>query len=90
MNKETINKTYEINGKHYPIMGYCIGEDEKGNSTGFVPLLDIPMMSDYKWHVSCLESRLEHPEWYQDRENVEETIEELKQTIAKYELQSKQ
>ena len=42
-----------INGQNYPITG--IVEDE---ALGPVPIIDLHVMSDYEWHVSCLKSRL--------------------------------
>ena len=54
---------------------------EKQAKTCSIPLLDIPMMSDYKWQLGCLKSRLEHPENYADSENVEEVILKLHQWL---------
>lgn len=41
---------------------------------GIVSLVDVPMMSDYKWQLLCLKDRMEHPEKYDKTENVAETI----------------
>jgi hypothetical protein len=49
------------------------------------------MMSDYQWHLRCLESRLEsrleNPEAYREMlgEDVEAVIDRLRATIAEYE-----
>ena len=40
-----------INGQNYPITG--IVEDE---ALGPVPIIDLHVMSDYEWHVSCLKA----------------------------------
>ena len=42
------------------------------------------MMSDYKWQYNCLMDRLEHPEKYQDTEDVEAAIERLKKWLAEH------
>ena len=71
-----------IGGHNYPITGTV--EHEK---LGEIPIVDIHLMSDYEWHVSCLKSRLENPEVYREvlGEDVEAVIDRLKATIAKYE-----
>ena len=46
-------KTYELNGKHYPVLG-AVKSDVLGIG---VPLLDIPLMSDEQWR----ELAKEHP-----------------------------
>lgn len=69
-----------IGGHNYPITGTV--EHEK---LGEIPIVDIHLMSDYEWHVSCLKSRLENPEVYREMlgEDVEAVIDRLKATIAK-------
>ncbi|MGN0546474.1 MAG: hypothetical protein ACI4I3_04005 [Acutalibacteraceae bacterium] len=49
-----------------------------------VPLVDIPMMSDYKWQLDCLISRIEHREIYETllHEDVDATINKLKKWLA--------
>lgn len=71
-----------IGGREYPITG--IVEHEV---LGAVPIVDIHLMSDYEWHVSCLKSRLENPEAYREMfgEDVEAVIDQLRATIAEYE-----
>lgn len=46
-----------------------------------VPVLNIKQMSDYQWQLNALNSRLEHPEYYADSENVEEHIEYLRKWL---------
>lgn len=48
------------------------------------PLANIPMMSDYKWQLSCLNDRLEHPEEYEGTEDVQQTIAELRKWLAEH------
>ena len=50
-------KQMNIGGHNYPITGTVEHE-----VLGAVPIVDIHLMSDYEWHVSCLKSRLENPE----------------------------
>lgn len=72
---------YEIAGKEYPVTGVA-----KTDKFGKIPLVDIPMMSDLKWHKNCLKSRLENPEPYRSMgEDVEAAIERLRRTIAEME-----
>lgn len=69
-------EVFSLGGKSYPVTGYL---SVAGMPT--VPLVDIPMMTDYQWQLSCLKSRLEHPEVYAQFENVEETVAKLRQWL---------
>lgn len=71
-----------IGGRDYPITGTV-----EHKVFGAVPIVGIPLMSDYEWHVSCLKSRLEDPELYRRvlGEDVDAVIDQLKATIAEYE-----
>ena len=71
-----------IGGHNYPITGTV--EHEK---LGEIPIVDIHLMGDYEWHVSCLKSRLENPEAYREMfgEDVEAIIDQLRATITEYE-----
>lgn len=75
-------KTMNIGGREYPVVGFV--EDKR---FGKLPLVAIPMMSDYQWPLRCLESRLENPEAYREMlgEDVEAVIDRLRATIAEYE-----
>lgn len=53
------NETYEINGKEFPIIGYSKCPDGT-----YVPLVDIPMMSDERWQQIAMEEREKYPELY--------------------------
>lgn len=48
-----------------------------------VPIFNIPLMSDYKWHVDCLERRLKYPCLYQEYEDVTEKIAQLSDTVLR-------
>ena len=50
-----------------------------------IPVVDIPMMDDYRWKLRCLESRLEHPEWYAPFEDVEKVVAQLRRWLAEHE-----
>ena len=54
-------KQMNIGGHNYPITGTVEHE-----VLGAVPIVDIHLMSDYEWHVTCLKSRLENPEVYRE------------------------
>ena len=68
----TKSEKYTINGKDFDIIGYVStkvcdnGAMVDKDYPGAVPLLDIKMMSDFKWQYGCLMSRLEHPEYYEN------------------------
>lgn len=73
-------KTMKVGSREYPVAGYVTTK-----RTGTLPLVDIPMMGNYKWHLSCLNSRLENPEMYRAAgEDVELVIAELRETLARY------
>lgn len=70
-----------ISGKEYPVIGIVETEE-----TGTVPLVDVPMMSDLKWHKNCLKSRIENLERYRSiGEDVEAVVRRLRRDIAKME-----
>lgn len=73
--------TMKIGGRCFPITSYAVRE-----STGeVVPLVDIPMMSDYQWHLRGLRDRLEHPERYRAiGEDVEEVVAQLQEWLEEH------
>ena len=77
---------YEVApGISFPISGNAKVIDPNGSPTGeTIPIVDIPMVSDYKWQSDALESRLKHPEWYENDENVSEVIERLKMWLFEH------
>lgn len=68
----------------YPVMGAL---NVKGE--GFVPVLDLPQMSDYDWQLCCLNDRLEHPQKYEGLENVAERIAHLRSWLKKHEADTR-
>ncbi len=77
-------QTYEINGKEFEITGYARLKDKDGNPSGeVVPVIDIPQISDYEYQLINLKSRIEHPEYYQEIENVPEVMKRLKTWLLK-------
>lgn len=77
-------EVFSLGGKSYPVTGYL---SVAGMPT--VPLVDLPMMTDYHWQLSCLKSRLQHPEDYAQFENVEETVAKLRQWLEENALEGK-
>ncbi len=59
-------ETCTIAGTTYTVEEYAQG----------VPVIELKMMSDYKWQLRCLQSRLQHPELY-DGEDVQQTTAKL-------------
>ena len=76
---------FEVNGRMYPVSGYV--HDKKGQE---LPIVDIPMMSDYKWKLKCLESRLQHPDAYAPYEDVEATITRLRAWLEAHATEGKE
>lgn len=69
-----------IDGLCCPIIGQVTTK-----KFGTLPLVDVPMMSDYKWQLKALEDRLENPEKYRAiGENVEEAIAQLREWLEKH------
>lgn len=72
-------QTYEINGKEFEIMGYVRLKDKDGKPTEeYIPIVDVPQISDYKYQLMSLKSRIMHPEYYEVSENVSVVMEKLK------------
>ena len=70
-------EVYRLAGQDYPVTARV-----KMQGGLNVPLVDLPMMSDYAWQLGALKSRLEHPEVYAQFEDVEETVARLHQWLA--------
>ncbi len=83
---ESVNKpdTYTISGRKYKVEEYVKVKNKDTQEQYLLPLVDIPMVSDYKWQSDALESRLKHPEWYEKDENVSEVIERLKAWLSEH------
>lgn len=55
------------------------------NETKKLPLVNIPLMSDFKWQYMVLQDRLHYPEKYREKgEDVEATITRLKKWLKEY------
>lgn len=72
------NQTYTIGNKTYKVETYV--NDEKLEKP--VPLVAIPMMSDYNWQLMCLQDRKENPELYAEFEDVQQTIKKLEKWLS--------
>ena len=70
----------ELGGHYFRVIGLQPTAD-----LGFVPILDIPQMSDYQWQKRCLESRLAHPERYAKFEDVDAHVARLRKWLADHE-----
>ena len=69
----------EVRGKYYPVTAMVrLPHDRE------VPLLDIPMMSDFRWQLLSLKSRLETPELYRPTEDVETVTAELRKWLLEH------
>ena len=68
----------KINSQEYPITGYA-----ESKEFGELPIVDIPMMSDYKWQLKCLKDRMKNPALYRDvlGENVEQVVVRIKRWL---------
>lgn len=75
-----VTQVYELGGKEYPITDY-ITIDIDGTTYKNIPLVDMPMMSDYRWQMDALKSRLEHPEYYEPYEDVPHTMDVLRRWL---------
>lgn len=70
-----------IGGKEFLVIGTV-----KSEMFEEVPLVDIPMMSDFKWNLRGLEGRMEDPELYAKTfgEDVEAVIADLRQWLQEH------
>lgn len=66
-------ETCTIAGTTYTVEEYAQG----------VPVIELKMMSDYKWQLRYLQSRLQHPELY-DGEEVQQTTAKLVQWLKEH------
>lgn len=71
---ENCQGLFEVGGKEYPITDFVQATVKETGEKLFIPVVDIPMMSDYKWQLLALNDRLNHPEKYESTENVKETV----------------
>ena len=71
---------YEIGGRAYPILA-GVRSDRAG---GYVPLVDLSMISDYQWQAKALEHRLTHRENYEGHEDVDSVIAYLRRWLSEH------
>ena len=76
-----MSETVKIGSREYPITGYVWSR-----TYGHVPRVDLPMMSDQRWQVVALEDRLAHREKYEDSEEVDSVIADLRKWLAEHAL----
>ena len=70
-------ETMKIGERSFPVAGYVTDE-----AMGTVPLVDLPMMGDYRWQLKSLQDRLEAPEKYRAiGEDVEAVISDLRRWL---------
>ena len=70
-------KKYDAGGRCWEVTGWEVIE-----GVGAFPILDMPLVSDYRWQLNALESRLRHPEFYAE-EDLPATIERLRAYLEK-------
>lgn len=66
-----------IHGKEYKVLTYVEIIDDRNDENkvvGKLPILNIPMMSDFKWQVRCIENKLDNIEHFQKTENIAVSI----------------
>lgn len=75
--------TYRLHGRNYPITDYITKAPNSQLLTEPVPLVDVPMMSDYRWQQMALEDRIAHPEKYPE-EDLTVTVPHLRRWLAEH------
>ena len=69
-----------------PVKGYqkikVVDKAQKVLETWELPIIDSD--SDYDWQLSCLKSRMEHPEYYDGNEDVAAAVSRLKQLLKEH------
>lgn len=74
--------TAEICGKIYDVSECVIvSKREESEKKTKLPIVSIPYLSDYKYQLIALKSRLEYPECYEETENISEAKEDLKKWL---------
>lgn len=75
-------ETIVIGGKTYPVVGYV----KAPNAENTVQLVDIKMMSDFRWQLNSLMSRINNPEVYRENlgEDVDAVIAELTTWVTEH------
>lgn len=82
-NPSTTPKTYAIAGTDYPVIQMTNKAPDGTKLKKPVPLVDIPMMSDYRWQQMALEDRIAHPEKYPE-EDLTVTVPRLRRWLEEH------
>ena len=78
---KTFQRTYEVAENVFlPITKYQKVVVKETKEKFLLPVIETE--TNYKWQYDCLIDRLEHPEKYQNTENVQESIEHLKHWLS--------
>lgn len=48
-----------------------------------VPVVDVPVMSDFRWQLNALKSRLQRPDLYEKQEHVPHTVDKLRHWLIR-------
>lgn len=76
-----MNETMKVGSREFPVTDYVWSR-----TYGYVPRVDLPMISDQRWQVMALEDRLAHREKYEDSEDVDSVIADLRKWLAEHAL----
>ena len=69
----------EIGGRYFPVTEVLPLKDN-----GFLPILNIPQMSDIQWQRRCLSERLANPQKYAKIEDVEAVTARLRNWLREH------
>lgn len=76
---------YIVSGLPLPVSGFMNYYGKQ------IPVISLPLMSDYKWQYTVLQDRLKNPEKYREiGEDVEATIERLKAWLTEHAAEATQ
>lgn len=64
--------TYPIGGKEYPVIGLSRFKGQV-----------VPVMSDFRWQLNALKSRLQRPDLYEKQEHVPHTVDKLRHWLIR-------
>ena len=86
MNTSSSTSLYFEGVGNVPVKGYqkinVVDKAQKVLETWELPIIDSD--SDYDWQLSCLKSRMEHPEYYEGSEDVAAAVSRLKQWLKEH------
>lgn len=81
------SKTVTIKGRAYTITGVIDrSQDDTSEIPAYVPMVEIKQMSDFRWELNSLMSRINNPEVYRENlgEDVDAVIAELTSWITEH------